>query len=98
MGVLDTAGNLITRFGRYGKQDSAGRGSAISIPDIPLGWAQAIAVNDEAVFIGDRLNQRVVRVNLEYTAEGRLRRSVSPNMSRKEESCIIFCSGSCFSS
>ena len=56
-------------MGRYGNKDSAGPGSAIPIPDIPLGWVQAVAVNDEAVFIGDRLNQRVVRVNFERSAE-----------------------------
>jgi len=68
VGVLDTAGNLITWFGRYGNQDSAGPGSAIPIPDIPVGWVQAVAVNDEAAFIGDRLNQRVVRVRLDHAA------------------------------
>jgi hypothetical protein len=69
VGVLDTAGNLICWFGNYGNQDSAGPGSAIPTPEIPLGWAQAVAVNDDAAFVGDRLNQRVVRVKLGHASE-----------------------------
>jgi len=71
VGVLDSAGNLIRWFGDYGNQDSAGPGSAISTPDIPIGWVHAVAVDEYAgaCFIGDRLNQRVVRVKLGYEAE-----------------------------
>jgi hypothetical protein len=38
-------------------------------PEIPLCWPQAVAVGDEAVYVGDRLNRRVVRVKLDYAAE-----------------------------
>ena len=69
VGVLDSAGNLIRWFGDYGNQDSAGPKSAIPEPEIPIGWVHAVAVDDEACFIGDRLNQRVVRVKLGYAAE-----------------------------
>ncbi|MBC8871808.1 MAG: SMP-30/gluconolactonase/LRE family protein [Planctomycetes bacterium] len=69
VGVIDTAGNEICWFGSYGNQDSAGRESAIPTPDIPLYWPQAVAVGDDAVYIGDRLNRRVVRVNLAYRTE-----------------------------
>lgn len=64
VGILDSAGNLILWFGEYGNQDSAGPESAIPTPAIPIGWVQAIMVKDDAVFIGDRLNERVVKVNL----------------------------------
>jgi sugar lactone lactonase YvrE len=69
MGVVDTAGNELAWFGKYGNQDSGGSGSAVPAPEIPLWWPQAVAVGDDAVYIGDRLNRRVVRVKLLYAAE-----------------------------
>jgi len=69
VGVLDTAGNEVCTFGTYGNQDSAGRGSSVPVPEIPLCWVHAVAVGDEAVYVGDRLNRRVVRVKLDYAAE-----------------------------
>ena len=85
VGVLDTGGNLIAWFGGYGNLDDGGpmrdaesgmrnEGSVTSrtpkpAPGIRLGWAQAVAVDDEAAFVGDRLHNRVVRVRLGYAAE-----------------------------
>jgi len=69
VGVIDTAGNEVCWFGSYGNQDSAGPGSAIPVPAIALCWPHAVAVGDEAVYVGDRLNRRVVRVKLTYAAE-----------------------------
>jgi hypothetical protein len=69
VGVIDTAGNEICWFGSYGNQDSAGPNSDIPTPDIPLYWPQAVAVGDDALYIGDRLNRRIVRVKLTYKAE-----------------------------
>jgi len=68
-GVLDTAGNLICTFGSYGNQDSAGPGSMVPVPDIPFYWPQAVAVSDEAAYVVDRMNRRVVRVKLTYQVE-----------------------------
>ncbi len=69
IGVLDAAGNELCFFGAYGNQDSAGPGSAVPQPEIPLCWPQAVAVDEQFVYIGDRLNRRVVRVKLAYQAE-----------------------------
>jgi len=69
VGVLDTGGNPICTFGTYGNQDSAGPGSLVPVPEIPFCWVQAVAVGDEAAYVGDRLNRRVVRVKLSYAAE-----------------------------
>jgi hypothetical protein len=69
VGVIDTAGNAITWFGGYGNQDSAGPNSAVPVPEIPLYWPHAVAVGDEAAYVGDRLNRRVVRIKLDYAAE-----------------------------
>jgi hypothetical protein len=84
VGVLDAAGNLVTWFGGYGNQDDPsmrdgefgmrnGEAGSSRIPHpasrIPLGWVHAVAVGDQAVYIGDRLNGRVVRVKLGAAAE-----------------------------
>jgi len=69
VGVLDTAGNEVCWFGGYGNQDSAGPGSLIAAPAIPLAWPQAVAVGDEAAYVGDHLNRRILRVRLDYRAE-----------------------------
>lgn len=70
VGVLDTGGNEIGAFGSYGNADSAGAGSAAPLPEIPFAWPQAVAVDNQGmVFIGDRLNRRVVMVKLAFSAE-----------------------------
>jgi hypothetical protein len=69
VGVLDTGGNEICTFGTYGNVDSAGQGSAVPVPDIPFHWPQAVAVGPDMVYVGDRLNHRVVCVKLGYAAE-----------------------------
>jgi NHL repeat-containing protein len=61
VGVLDTNGNPITTFGSYGNQDSVG-------PEIPMWWPQSVVAANGYVFIGDRMNCRVVRVRLDYEA------------------------------
>jgi hypothetical protein len=57
---------------------ASGRGPAAGTPqsavrnpqlEIPLCWPHAVAVGDEAVYVGDRLNRRVVRVKIGYAAE-----------------------------
>ncbi len=69
VGVLDTAGNELCRFGDYGNSDSAGPGSRVPLPDIPLCWPDNVAAGNGHVYVGDRLNRRVVAVRLEYAAE-----------------------------
>jgi len=77
--VLDTNGNEICFFGRYGNQDSpsavtpgpTGTGRARQAPtrDVPLTWPAAVGVSDRAAYIGDLLSRRIVRVKLNYAAE-----------------------------
>lgn len=62
VGILDTNGNVVLHFGSYGNQDSAG-------PEIAFAWPQTVAVDDEAVYVGDQINQRIVRVKLSYASE-----------------------------
>lgn len=62
MGILDTNGTAIGWIGTYGNPDAAGS-------SVPLWWPHAVTVGDKAVFIADRLNRRIVRVELGYRSE-----------------------------
>ncbi len=68
VGVLGAGGKLICRFGDYGNVDSGGPGSKIPSPEIPLMWCDQIDVGGGVVYCGDRYNNRVVAVKLEYAA------------------------------
>ncbi len=59
--MIDTNGNPIASFGRYGNEDDPGEG-----PGIPLAWPIAVAVSDTHAYVGDTLNRRVVRVRLDH--------------------------------
>jgi DNA-binding beta-propeller fold protein YncE len=69
MGVLDANGNEVTWFGSYGNADSAGPKSAVPVPAIPFYWPYMVEVNDGVVYVGDRMNRRVVVVRLGHAAE-----------------------------
>jgi sugar lactone lactonase YvrE len=66
IGVLDTNGNEIMRFGEYGGVDDVGgRGG----PAIPFGWPNAVAVAGDRAYVADRKNRRIVVVRLTRQAE-----------------------------
>jgi hypothetical protein len=68
--VYDNAGNLLRTFGHYGNSDSAGAGSPLGEPPIPLGWPMSCSVNRAGrLYVADVLNQRIVRVDLAFAAE-----------------------------
>ncbi len=69
--VLDTAGNLIVRVGRYGNADSAGSDSAVPLggDEVGLFYAPYVATHtDRRLFIADPGNARIVSVKLGYHA------------------------------
>jgi RNA polymerase sigma factor (sigma-70 family) len=68
--VLDANGNRITHFGRYGNFDSAGPGSRLPTPEVPLAWPLCVATSPEAVYVSDWLNARVLRVRPAYAVVG----------------------------
>jgi NHL repeat len=68
-GVLDGAGNEICFFGDYGNADSAGKGSKIPDPAIPMLWPYMIEAGQGVYYVGDRLNRRVLEVRLDWTAK-----------------------------
>ncbi|MFW6107702.1 MAG: hypothetical protein ACOC70_00750 [bacterium] len=69
VGVVDKAGNEITRFGEYGNVDSAGPASAIPEPAIPVAWCNAVAVGGGKLYVADRINRRIAVLGLTYAAE-----------------------------
>jgi len=69
--VLDTEGNHICSFGRYGNPDNGGEDNLRPIEGIPLNWAYCVAASDRAVYISDLNNSQVVRVELDYETEAR---------------------------
>ncbi|MGQ9662272.1 MAG: hypothetical protein ACUVWX_08055 [Kiritimatiellia bacterium] len=60
--VLDTAGNEILSFGRYGNQDDVG-------PEIAFHWFGGLAVRDRWIYIADIGNRRVLRIRKIYAVE-----------------------------
>ena len=70
--VLDAAGNLILRLGRYGNVDSAGPQSRVPLggDEVGLFHPNYLAVHtDRRLFIHDGGNMRIVSVKLDYHAE-----------------------------
>jgi hypothetical protein len=72
--IVDNAGNAILTFGRYGNFDSQyvnapNRRPTVATPDIPLAWPNSAAMTDEAVYVLDVYNRRVVRADLTWKAE-----------------------------
>jgi hypothetical protein len=68
--VLDANMNRVARFGRYGNPDDgeadirSGKGDGIRI-----GWSRAVAVSDDALYVQDPANRRILRAELSYAAE-----------------------------
>ncbi|HOX05272.1 MAG TPA: hypothetical protein PK280_02630 [Planctomycetota bacterium] len=62
VGVLDTNGNPVTRFGTYGNADSTG-------PEIAFAWLSGVGVTDRYAYAADGLNRRVLRIRIVYAAE-----------------------------
>jgi len=67
--VLDTQGNAVLRIGSYGNPDSAGPKSGIPTPEIPFAFPYCVAATDEALYVSDYVNMRVVRIRLGYEVE-----------------------------
>ena len=63
--MLDTAGNRITRIGRYGNSDD-GVGEE---PGIAFAWPAHVDVAGGKVFVCDPSNRRIAVVGFTYAAE-----------------------------
>jgi hypothetical protein len=62
IGVLDTAGNDVAHFGRYGNADSPPG-------EIAFGWLTSVGATDRFLYAGDSLNKRLLQIPLEYAAD-----------------------------
>jgi len=65
VGMLDTAGNLIGHFGSFGNVDEP---ATLPSKTIPVYWPDGITVGNGVVYVGDRLNHRVLSVQLTHAA------------------------------
>ena len=63
--VLDANGNLVMRVGKYGNTDSGGPEPAFIFP-------RYVTTTDEAAYVEDEENHRIVRLRIRYHAEVRL--------------------------
>ncbi|MCK6474033.1 MAG: hypothetical protein L6R28_20105 [Planctomycetes bacterium] len=73
--ILDSAGNLVTRVGRYGNLDSAGPKSRVPLGGDEVGLMHPNFVashTDRRLFIADAGNARIVSVKLRYHREARV--------------------------
>ena len=73
--ILDSAGNVITRVGRYGNVDSAGPDSKVPLGGDEVGLMHACYVGthtDRRLFISDVGNGRIVSVKLDYHTSERV--------------------------
>ncbi|KKL60337.1 hypothetical protein LCGC14_2206320, partial [marine sediment metagenome] len=62
--VLDTAGNELTHFGKYGNMDNRGPKSARPVPAIPLGWPITVELSGPRAYVADLNNRRIVVAKL----------------------------------
>ena len=69
IGVVDAAGNEITRFGEYGNVDSAGPKSLIPEPAIPFASPTAVVVGKDKAYVADRKSRRIAVVGLKWDAQ-----------------------------
>ena len=69
VGVVDTAGNEITRIGAYGNVDSAGPKSLIPEPNIAFTSPTAVAAGGDKVYVADRKSRRIAVIDLKWAAQ-----------------------------
>jgi DNA-binding beta-propeller fold protein YncE len=67
--MLDTAGNQLSRIGRYGNADSAGPGGKAPEPEIAFAWPVFVSTADGKVYVADPDNRRVTVVKFDHAAE-----------------------------
>ncbi len=84
--VIDSNANTILRIGSYGNKDCKGPGSLRPKPDIGLAWPLVVWASDEACYIIDAVNDRVVRAALGYRKHSTCTVKVKFNIQRSRTS------------
>lgn len=67
--VIDSNANELARIGSYGNMDARGPGSPAPKPDVGMAWPLVVFATDTAMYVGDTINNRVLKVKLERAAE-----------------------------
>ncbi|MDP6504662.1 MAG: hypothetical protein QF886_13650, partial [Planctomycetota bacterium] len=66
--IIDSNGNQILRLGGYGNMDARGPGSPAPKPEIAMAWPLVVYATDNACYIADTVNRRIVKAALGYEA------------------------------
>jgi len=86
--IIDNAGGVISEFGHYGNNDSWGTASPVPEVDIPLAFPLAVAASNDYVYVNDMVNNRLVRVQMNYELDnipGLTSHSVAVEKGRKDK-------------
>jgi hypothetical protein len=67
--VLDTNGNRIARFGRYGNVNDTDDDVKAGRDGLRFSWIRMVAASDTAVYAADPDNRRILKAALSYAAE-----------------------------
>jgi hypothetical protein len=67
--VIDANANRIARIGRYGNVDDTARDLEEGRDGIRLCWPRAVAASDNALYVVDAGNRRILEARLSYAAE-----------------------------
>jgi hypothetical protein len=69
--LMDNAGNEILAFGTYGNRDSLGGlpGDLVPTPGVPMGFPNSVVTTDDYVYVGDMVNQRLLRLRKTFRLE-----------------------------
>lgn len=66
--VIDANANPILRLGGYGNMDARGPGSPAPMPDVAFAWPLVVFAGDDACYVADTVNHRILKVKLDYQA------------------------------
>jgi hypothetical protein len=67
--VIDSNGNRIARFGRYGNVDDTEADLKAGKDGLRFCWPRAVVASDTALYVADVGNRRVLKAVLTYAAE-----------------------------
>lgn len=67
--VIDANANELARIGSYGNMDARGPDSPAPKPNVALAWPLVVFATDTALYVGDTINSRVLKVKLACAAE-----------------------------
>lgn len=67
--VIDSNGNRLARFGRYGNIDDTEADVKAGKDGLRFVWPRAVAASDKSLYVTDELNHRILKATLKYAVE-----------------------------